>query len=112
MLNVNNIDKYYDVYNNVGVVTGIIDGIVTIRGLLNVSFGERIEFIVNSKEEPIIGMVLNIGKKRIYAVVLDDDSLIKPGQKVLRTTTLISVPTGEAPLSRKVRNIRKRDKRC
>jgi F-type H+-transporting ATPase subunit alpha len=94
-------DEFYSkFYHNIGVVTGIIDGIVTMRGLLNVSFGERIEFIVESQQEPIVGMVLNIEKQVVYAVVLEEDSAIKPGQKVLRTTSLISVPTGEALLGR------------
>jgi F-type H+-transporting ATPase subunit alpha len=100
----NNLDLslYNNFYHNIGVVTGIIDGIVTIRGLLNVSFGERIEFVIDSKSDKsvIVGMVLNIEKQVVYAVILDDDSEIKPGQKVLRTTSLISVPTGEELLGR------------
>lgn len=100
MTNDKNTNLFYDFFEDMGIVTGIIDGIVTIKGLTKVSFGERVEFVVGDTTDNIVGMVLNIEKKYVYSVVLEDDSPIKPGQKVFRQKTLMSVPTGEALLGR------------
>jgi F0F1-type ATP synthase alpha subunit len=67
---------------DLGIVISISDGIVGISGLDNVANGEVIEFVVGSKR--IVGMVLNLEPEKVSAVVLGDDSEIKPGQYVFR----------------------------
>jgi len=84
--------------NENGVVESIADGIVGIQGLSNVANGEMLDFLVGSKS--ITGMVLNLQASKVSAVVLGDDSEIKPGQFVLRKNVLMGVPTGEALLGR------------
>jgi len=81
----NDIDIELDSNNlflDLGIVVSISDGIVGISGLDNVANGEVIEFAVGSKR--IVGMVLNLEPEKVSAVVLGDDSEIKPGQYVFR----------------------------
>lgn len=89
-----------DFFLDIGIVVSISDGIVGIIGLENVANGEVIEFLVGSKK--IAGMVLNLEPKKISAVVLGDDSEIKPGQTVIRKFDLMGVPVGEDLLGRVV----------
>lgn len=84
--------------NNIGMVISIADGIVGIEGLSEVANGEMLDFIIGSKT--ITGMVLNLQSSKVSAVVLGDDSQVKPGQYVLRKNKLMGVPTGEALLGR------------
>jgi F-type H+-transporting ATPase subunit alpha len=85
---------------DIGIVVSISDGIVGIIGLENVANGEVIEFLAGSKK--IAGMVLNLEPQKISAVVLGDDSEIKPGQTVTRKFDLMGVPVGESLLGRVV----------
>lgn len=66
----------YRLNNDVGLVISIADGIVGIQGLGSVANGEMIDFLVGSKK--ISGMILNLEVSRVSAVVLGDDSEIKP----------------------------------
>src|SRR5271165_4400893 len=88
-------------FKDIGVVESIGDGIVSIRGLTNVANGEIIVFCINAKTKEQ-GLVLNLEKNKISAVVLSNDEKIKPGQFVIRTFHLMSVPTGKALLGRVV----------
>jgi len=92
------IEKFFKVH---GVVKSIIDGIVKIKGLPNVAFGERVKFMVNEDNTNYVsGMILNIEKNYVYAVVLGDDMLIRSGTRVYRSKKLMSVPTGSYLLGR------------
>jgi F-type H+-transporting ATPase subunit alpha len=86
--------------SEVGIVESIGDGIVNIIGLNHVANGETISFRVQGIEIP--GLVLNLETSKISAVVLGDDTLIKPGHYVTRKYQLMSVPTGQALLGRVV----------
>jgi F-type H+-transporting ATPase subunit alpha len=90
----------YDFFQDGGLVVSISDGIVGIQGLDNVANGEVIEFLVGSKR--VVGMVLNLEPQKVSAVVLGEDSEIKPGQFVVRKFDLMGVPTGESLLGRVV----------
>jgi F-type H+-transporting ATPase subunit alpha len=83
---------------DLGLVVSISDGIVGISGLDNVANGEVIDFIAGSKR--IAGMVLNLEPAKVSAVVLGDDTEIKPGQYVYRRFDLMGVPVGESLLGR------------
>ncbi len=87
-------------FKNMGLVISISDGIVGVRGLDNVANGEVIEFITGNSK--VTGMVLNLEPDKISAVVLGDDSNIKPGLLVVRKFTLMGVPVGEGLLGRVV----------
>jgi len=87
-------------FKNIGVVEAIGDGIVSIKGLIDVANGEMISFCVGNHN--ISGLVLNLEINKVSAVVLDKDVDIKPGQYVIRKYELMSVPTGQALLGRVV----------
>jgi F-type H+-transporting ATPase subunit alpha len=95
----NNFDSD-NLFLDLGIVISISDGIVGISGLDNVANGEVIEFLAGSKR--IVGMVLNLEPEKVSAVVLGDDSDIKPGQYVFRKFDLMGVPVGESLLGRVV----------
>jgi len=102
---VNSIDgleetSIFTMFKDLGLVISIADGIVGVRGLDSVANGEVIDFLVGSKK--ITGMVLNLEPDKISAVVLGDDSEIKPGQMVARKFDLMGVPVGEGLLGRVV----------
>jgi F-type H+-transporting ATPase subunit alpha len=100
MYNTDDISDSDNLFLDLGIVISISDGIVGITGLENVANGEVIEFIAGSKT--IIGMVLNLEPAEVSAVVLGDDSEIKPGQYVYRRFDLMGVPVGESLLGRVV----------
>jgi F-type H+-transporting ATPase subunit alpha len=85
-------------FHNIGIVTNISDGIVSIIGLYDVAFGEMIEILTGT--ESAQGMVLNIEEDKVSAVIFTTDINIKPGQEVLKKNTLMSVPTGDNLLGR------------
>lgn len=88
-------------FKDIGIVESIGDGIVSIKGLTNVANGEMILFCIKAKQKEQ-GLVLNLEKSKVSAVVLSNDDKIKPGQFVIRTFQLMSVPTGKALLGRVV----------
>ena len=47
-------------FKELGIVLELSDGIVTISGLYDVSFGEMIDIIIPGSNKPIIGIILNI----------------------------------------------------
>jgi F-type H+-transporting ATPase subunit alpha len=99
-MNLSEETSLYNMFKDLGLVVSISDGIVGVKGLDNVANGEVIEFLVGSKK--ITGMVLNLEPDKISAVVLGDDSEIKPGQIVARKFDLMGVPVGESLLGRVV----------
>lgn len=48
----------------------------------------------------VVCLVLNIESKKVSAVAMDSDINIKPGQYVIRTGVLMSIPVGEGLLGR------------
>lgn len=53
-----------------------------------------------TKEGRVMCLVLNIENNKVGGIVLDDDTKIKPGQYVICSGILMSVPTGESLLGR------------
>jgi F-type H+/Na+-transporting ATPase subunit alpha len=100
MYDTNSVSDSDNLFLDLGIVISISDGIVGISGLDNVANGEVIEFLAGSKR--IVGMVLNLAPDKVSAVVLGDDSEIKPGQYVFRKFDLMGVPVGESLLGRVV----------
>lgn len=74
------------VLEEVGVLKFLGDGVATIYGLENVTFGELLEF-----EFGVRGIVLNLNENSIDAIILDDYKKLCEGQKVKRTKKAISI---------------------
>lgn len=81
----------------VGTVTEVGDGIVTVSGLQSAMMSEVLKFANGA-----YGLILNLNKDSIGAVVLGDLGGIEVGQQVESTRTLLSVPAGDALLGRVV----------
>ncbi len=73
------------------------DGIARIKGLPNAMASEMLQF-----EGGIYGMVLNLERDQVGAMILGDFSLIEEGQKVKRTGNVLQVPVGDALVGRVV----------
>ncbi|MBI4255727.1 MAG: F0F1 ATP synthase subunit alpha [Candidatus Rokubacteria bacterium] len=81
----------------VGRVIEVGDGIARIYGLDRAMSGELLQF-----PGDVVGMVLNLEQDQVGAVLLGDDTLIKEGDVVKRTTRIAQVPVGEALVGRVV----------
>jgi F-type H+-transporting ATPase subunit alpha len=80
-----------------GRVIEVGDGIARIHGLENALAGELLEF-----PGGVFGLVLNLEADNVGAVLLGDDTQIKEGDQVTRTTRIAQVPVGEALTGRVV----------
>lgn len=74
---------------NVGTVVSVSDGIVRIHGLMDVMYGEMIEF-----EGGRFGMALNLERDSVGAVILGDSRGIAEGQSCKCTGRILEVPVG------------------
>jgi F-type H+-transporting ATPase subunit alpha len=80
-----------------GQVLQIGDGISRIYGLGGAVVGELVEF-----EGGVAGMVLNIERENVGAVVMGSDVQIKEGDRVKRTGRVLEVPVGPEMIGRVV----------
>ncbi|MBO4360237.1 MAG: F0F1 ATP synthase subunit alpha [Eubacteriaceae bacterium] len=81
----------------VGVVTTIGDGIATVEGLDNATYGEILVFKGGTR-----GMVQDIRDHEISCILFDDDKEVSEGSSVHRTAKTAGVPVGENFLGRVV----------
>ena len=81
-----------------GSVVSVVDGIVTIKGLDYAKFGEMVGFAVGSSI--IKGIILNLTFDYVNAVILGDESDIRPGHLVSTSGYLMRVPAGSSLLGR------------
>ena len=81
----------------VGNVTWIGDGIVTINGIDHAMYGEIVIFDTGVK-----GMVQDIRKKEIGVILFGRDTGLKEGSRVIRTGKRAGIPCGENFLGRVV----------
>jgi F-type H+-transporting ATPase subunit alpha len=79
-----------------GSVLKVGDGIAEVSGLSNIKLGELVIF----QPSNLKGLVLNLNKWNVGIVVFGNEREIEEGDIVLRTNTLISIPTGENLLGR------------
>jgi len=80
-----------------GQVLQIGDGISRIYGLSSAVVGELVEF-----EGGVAGMVLNIERENVGAVIMGSDTLIKEGDRVKRTGRVLEIPVGPELIGRVV----------
>ncbi len=83
--------------DEVGSVISVGDGIARIHGLEKVMAGEMLTFPHN-----VFGIALNLEEDQVGAVLLGEYAEIKEGDTVKRTKAIMSVPVGEALVSRVV----------
>jgi len=85
-----------------GKVLSVVDGIAIVNGLKNVKSGETLEFFDKNNNFLLKGMALNLNIHSIGVVLFGDERLVKPGDMVKGTGTVISIPTGMELLGRVV----------
>ncbi len=83
--------------DNVGTVISVGDGIALVHGLDEAMAGELLEF-----EDNVYGMVLNLERDHVGAVILDESTNIKEGDRVKTSGRILEVPVGEALLGRAI----------
>lgn len=83
--------------HEVGNVTWIGDGIVTIQGIDHAMYGEIVIFDTGVK-----GMVQDIRKKEIGCILFGRENGIREGTRVIRSGRRAGIPVGEAFLGRVV----------
>jgi len=83
--------------NEAGRVLSIIDGVATISGLHNVKSGELLKF-----PNDILGMALNLNRSTVSAILFGSERLIRQGDEVVGTGSVVTVPTGSSLLGRVV----------
>lgn len=83
--------------HEVGYVTEVKDGVVTLEGLDNVSFNELIEF-----ESGVKGLVIDLTEETVGAIVVGDYLGIKTGDLARGTGHIFSVPVSQDILGRVV----------
>ncbi len=88
--------------SEVGTVIQGGDGVARIYGLEKAMMGELLEFSVD-----VYGMVLNLEEDIVGAVILDQESSVKEGDRVKCTGRMIGVPVGEELCGRVINAIGK-----
>ena len=83
--------------SDVGTVISVGDGIALIYGLDQAMLGELLLF-----PNDVYGMVMNLESENVGVVLLGDDTLVKEGDTVKRTKTVMEVPVGDNLLGRVV----------
>jgi len=81
--------------SEVGTVISSGDGIVIVRGLEHSKYGELLEF-----ENNAFGIVMNLSKENIGAVLLNNVTEVSEGSLVRNTGSVVQVPVGEGLLGR------------
>ncbi|XMB86727.1 F0F1 ATP synthase subunit alpha [Mycoplasmatota bacterium WC44] len=86
--------------DSVGTVIRVGDGIALVHGLDDAMSGELLEF-----PNEVFGMVLNLEKDHVGAILLDESTDIKEGDQVKCTGRILEVPVGEELIGRVVNSL-------
>lgn len=84
----------------VGTVIKVGDGIALIHGLDSAMNGELLEF-----PNGLYGMVLNLEKDYVGAILFGNSSLAKEGDEVKATHRILEVPVGDALIGRVINSL-------
>ncbi len=79
----------------IGTVTYSGDGVVYVEGLEGCKYGELLQF-----ENGAYGIVMNLSKEKMGAVLLNDAIDVSEGSTARNTGTVVQVPVGEQLLGR------------
>lgn len=90
----NLLDKDWQV--NRGTVLTVGDGIAKAYGLTTIQAGEMVEF----QPSGLKGMALNLEKDSVGIVIFGETSLVKEGDTVVGTGSIMDIPVGEGLLGR------------
>jgi F-type H+-transporting ATPase subunit alpha len=82
---------------NLGIVMSVGDGIARISGLRHSKAGEMVRF-----SRGVSGLVLNLERDVVGAVILGDERRVRQGDKVQGTSKIMSVHVGPSLLGRVV----------
>jgi proton translocating ATP synthase F1 alpha subunit len=77
-----------------GVVSSVIDGVITINGLKRARVGELLFFHSSETKTMVKGMALNLNQKNIGAVLFGSDRSVKPGDKVMGSASIVRIGVG------------------
>ena len=80
---------------NIGTVISVGDGIALVYGLDNAMSGELLVF-----PNGVSGMVQNLEKNNVGAILLNDSSLVKEGDQVKSTGRILEIGVGENYIGR------------
>jgi F-type H+-transporting ATPase subunit alpha len=80
-----------------GEVLSVGDGIARLSGLKNAMAGELVSF-----PNDVVGMILNLEKEDVGAILFGETSKIREGDLVKRTGKIAQIPVGEAMAGRVV----------
>jgi F-type H+/Na+-transporting ATPase subunit alpha len=83
--------------DEVGAIISVGDGIARVHGLERVMAGEMLSF-----PHEVFGIALNLEEEEVGVVLLGESQLLKEGDVVKRTNTIMSVPVGELLIGRVV----------
>ncbi|HEY9584920.1 MAG TPA: F0F1 ATP synthase subunit alpha, partial [Candidatus Paceibacterota bacterium] len=83
--------------DRVGKVIRAGDGVAEIKGLEGAMYAELLEF---EGAEGVFGMALNLEEYSVKAIILGDATLVKEGQTVKGTGTILSIPVSEKLIGR------------
>ena len=78
-----------------GTVLSVGDGIARVHGLSNVLAGELVEF-----SSGVMGMALNLETDNVGIAIFGEDTKIREGDEVRRTSKIASVPVGDGLIGR------------
>jgi F-type H+-transporting ATPase subunit alpha len=81
--------------SEIGTVTYSGDGVVYVEGLEGCKYGELLQF-----ENGAYGIVMNLSKEKMGAVLLNDATDVAEGSTARNTGTVVQVPVGEQLLGR------------
>ena len=87
---------------NQGTVVSVSDGIVRVHGLSDVMQGEMLEFPASADGTPSYGLVLNLERDSVGAVILGEYEHISEGNTVKCTGRILEVPVGPELIGRVV----------
>jgi F-type H+-transporting ATPase subunit alpha len=79
----------------VGYVTSVSAGVITIAGLPGVGFEELLKF-----PNGLFGIAYNVDEHEVGAILLGEDSLLNAGDEVVRTGRVMDVPVGDSLIGR------------
>ncbi|MBQ5590983.1 MAG: F0F1 ATP synthase subunit alpha [Clostridia bacterium] len=78
-----------------GTVVNVGDGVVSVKGLENVAYGEIVKFSSGVK-----GMVQHIDRERVGCILFGKDDSVRQGDRVMRTKKEAGIPVGDAFVGR------------
>jgi F-type H+-transporting ATPase subunit alpha len=91
--------KNLNLYNRVGVVVAVTNGIAKVTGLQSIAAGELV-YTVNASKNKVFGLGLNLEKKFVNIIVLAGSRSVKVGDSVFKTNSVMRTVVGSSILGR------------